>query len=512
MKYHSPTCKLALAGALASSLLLGSPDLAMAAGPPGPPSGPGAPGASPGLRMATGAPQSLIRPPVMPPVCDRVPAELSTANGLFSNAVELSPPDTSRIQAALDHCAGTQGAVELASSRPFNAFVSGPLFVRGGEYLLVQAGVTLYASRNAEDDQKPGASQCGYIAGNGNGCYALINIEGNGSGVMGTRSPDGTLGTIDGRGWATMINGQSDESWWALAEQAKSGGHQNNPMLINGYGVNNVTIYQVKLTDSPFFHILVQNGSGLTVWGVEVDTPAVGARNTDGIDPKNELDVVIAHDMVQDGDDCIAFTSDPGTPTEDATVEDVHCYGSHGISIGSPTGGGVSNILVRDVTLDGYDSLGELSTDDNGVRVKSEPGHGGLVQDITYENVCMTGVQYPLYFTPHYSSSTSTSYIPDFRDIVVDGVRATGSVPGGYSLCEGYSASEPLQIELAHVDLDNTAQSPDNAYVQASVERSNITPVGTDVSVAQVKGIPGHVPVCTFPPFGPPPPVGPPGP
>ena len=187
-------------------------------------------------------------------------------------------------------------------------------------------------------------------------------------------------------------------------------------MLINGYGVNDVTIYQVELTDSPFFHILIQNGTGLTVWGIEINTPAVGTRNTDGIGPKNEVDVVIAHDMVQDGDDCVAFTSGPGM------------------------------------------------------------------------------------------------YIPVFQDIVVDGLQATNSPSGTSSLFEGYSASEPLQIELAHVSLDNTAQSAQNAYVQASIDGSNIIPAGTDVTVTSAGEIPGHVPHRVIPPFAAPPPSGPPVP
>jgi len=38
------------------------------------------------------------------------------------------------------------------------------------------------------------------------------------------------------------------------------------------------------------------------------------------------------------------------------TVENTHCYGTHGISIGSQTGGGVSNVLVLESTIDGRPS------------------------------------------------------------------------------------------------------------------------------------------------------------
>ena len=48
--------------------------------------------------------------------------------------------------------------------------------------------------------------------------------------------------------------------------------------------MNNFTVYDVDLINAPLFHIYFEGGSGLTVWGVRIKTPAT-ARNTDGIDP-----------------------------------------------------------------------------------------------------------------------------------------------------------------------------------------------------------------------------------
>ena len=42
------------------------------------------------------------------------------------------------------------------------------------------------------------------------------------------------------------------------------------------------------------------------------------------------------------------------------------------MSIGSVTAGGVSHVLVRNLTIDGAQ---------NGIRIKSDPSRGGLVQD-----------------------------------------------------------------------------------------------------------------------------------
>ena len=96
-----------------------------------------------------------------------------------------------------------------------------------------------------------------------------------------------------------------------MAQAADSGGNQNNPVLVEGDGVNDITIYQVELENSPMYHVYIQNGYGLTVWGVEINTPAT-ARNTDGVDPVSESDVTIKDDMIQNGDDCVAVKSNAG--------------------------------------------------------------------------------------------------------------------------------------------------------------------------------------------------------
>ena len=296
---------------------------------------------SPSLPLATGGPRHP-REPRLPGLCLVLGAALSTTTGVFSTADETTPPDTGRIQAALDRCAGTGRAVMLAPdfANGDNAFLSGPLTIGRHEVLLIDAGVTLYASLNPADyqiaSQYP-ANTCGTVSAAGGGCSPFITFAGSGAGLMGTRGPDGSLGAIDGRGEDTLVG--STQSWWDIAQTAASGGEQNNPILVEGDGVNNITVYQVELENSPMYHVYIQNAYGLTVWGVEINTPAT-ARNTDGVDPVGESDVTIKNDMIQNGDDRVAVKSNPGTPSANITVDDVHCYGSHGLSVGSQTAGG----------------------------------------------------------------------------------------------------------------------------------------------------------------------------
>src|SRR5580658_689514 len=261
------------------------------------------------------------------------------------------------------------------------------------------------------------------------------------------------------------------------------------------------------------YHVYVQNGYGLTVQGVEISTPAT-ARNTDGVDPVSESDVTIKDDMISNGDDCVAVKANPGTPSANITVDDVHCYGSHGLSVGSQTAGGVSNVLFENSTLNGLDSLGNLSGSDTGIQVKTDANSGGLTRRVTYADICMTNIKHLLIFNPHYSAGGTS--VPTQSDIVLNGVVSTDSESGAYSIFEGFDAANPLQIALENIDLDNVTQDGNHGsegptlgespteYVNAYTYNTNIVPTGPEgdaangVNVTPIQGA-GTIPSCDIP-------------
>ena len=76
--------------------------------------------------------------------------------------------DTARLQQALDRCEKGH-AVELAADGGNSAFLSGPILLRPGVTLLLDKGVTLYATRNPEYyAMTPGS--CGVVNERGHGC------------------------------------------------------------------------------------------------------------------------------------------------------------------------------------------------------------------------------------------------------------------------------------------------------------------------------------------------------
>jgi polygalacturonase len=441
--------------------------------------------------VATGDPRNVSQPAI-PATCTALSSTLAyPSSRTFTTAQETTPPDTARIQAALNSCAGSGHAVELRASGSSTAFLTGPLTIGSSVTLLIDAGVTLVASRDAANYQVSGGPTCGTIASSDSGCHPLVTISGSNSGVMGTQG-GGHQGLIDGRGDLDILG--KSTTWWALASAAASSGKQNNPRLIQSNGTSNTTIFDLSLTKSPNFHIVMNGGTGFTAWGVRILTPAT-ARNTDGIDPSG-TDVTIANSFIEDGDDGVAIKGGSHA-SQNITVKNNFFWGTHGISIGSETNAGVSNVLFQNNTLNGKDSSGNTAGSDNGIRIKSDSSRGGLVSTVTYNATCTTAIKFPIMINPFYTSATG-SLDPNFQNIVINGLKSVSSVSSASSTTEGFSSSLPLGLTLENVQLDATKVTAKSANI--AVSNTNLSPSGTGVTVTSFKGT-GSVPTCSFPSF-----------
>ena len=98
-----------------------------------------------------------------------------------------------------------------------------------------------------------------------------------------------------------------------------------------------------------------------------------------------------------------------------------HIYAGHGISIGSETNAGVTDVRVYDNSFD----KGE-----EGLRIKSDIARGGEVKNIYYSNVCLRNLENALLFTPYYSSKalgSNGALYPNFHDIHLSNISISGS-------------------------------------------------------------------------------------
>ncbi len=377
-----------------------------------------------------------VTEPSIPHSCTVLPAKLASSGKSLAEADETKT-DTSRIQAALDHCLAGQ-AVELKAEGGRNAFLSGPLQLRAGVTLLVDGGVTLFGSRDARLYDLTSGS-CGTVTERGHGCKPLIAVDGvTGAAVMGD-------GTIDGRGGATL-RGQK-VSWWDLAQEAKVKNlNQSCPRIIVATKADNFTLYRIRLENSPNFHVSYSGGNGFTAWGVIINTGKEG-RNTDGIDPGNSTNVTITHCYIRAGDDNVAIKAGHGEPTTHMTISHNHFYYGHGMSIGSETDGGASAIRVSDLSIDGAD---------NGIRIKSNSSRGGLVQDIVYEDICIRDTKNPIFMDTNYSyRGAAVDKLPVFRNIVLRNVRIEGS---GKLTLDGFDAAHRLGMTFDNVYFSDPAR------------------------------------------------------
>ncbi len=211
--------------------------------------------------------------------------------------------------------------------------------------------------------------------------------------------------------------------------------------------------------------------------------------------------VVFAYNYVSTGDDGIVLkgSANPspagsGLPGVDGDrdvrsdrrwgimIAHNHLYWGHGISIGSETNAGITNVHVYDNSFDNSEEA---------LRIKSDYARGGEVSNVWYQNICIRNALNALLFTPYYStkavpvdsSGAAAPLFPNFHDIHLDDVRILG--PSGVKLqglaenSGGYpTPSHPLVMTLNNV----VADDPSAINVIASDARLTLTAVNLPIA------------------------------
>ena len=415
----------------------------------------GAAGAD-GAVLPTASCDAIGTAPVLPAtVCATIMATKTVTSGIPTDESTL---DTMTIQSALDTCPAGQ-AVRLVTDGADNvAFLSGGLFLRNGVTLWLDDGVTVFGSRNPRDfDGTPGSGKCG-LTGSNTDCNGLINVVGaQNAALMGT-------GTLDGRGGELIIGGTTN--WWDLEDADQ--GNLVAPRMVWVRPGNGFVLSGVTLKNAPKFHVVIERTTGFTVWGITINTPA-DSVNTDGVDPSASTNGIIAYNKISTGDDNIAIKASGPPSVSNIVIAHNHFGHGHGMSIGSETNAGVQNVAVCDLTIDGAQ---------NGLRIKSDSSRGGVVQQVSYTDVCMRNVSDPLVFDSYYSSATGT-LIPWFKDITIRNVH---SLSGGKLVFRGWDAAHTEALTLDNVVLDTAPTSINASNVALTMGPNpvvNIAPTGT---------------------------------
>jgi len=193
------------------------------------------------------------------------------------------------------------------------------------------------------------------------------------------------------------------------------GTYPSRPRLFRFENCNNCDISGVTLNNSPMFHMTII-GNNNVVHDQKVVADTIGT--TDGYDISGNNNY--AHDLsVQNGDECVTVK----TPTNGFRAERITCIGTAGCNIGSFGSGGAA--AVENVS---YDTV-TLSNSDSGILIKSYPNSSGYVKNVTYTNIKMTNVAYPLEIEETWdcgSSCPGATHQLAVSDIHFSGVTGTG--------------------------------------------------------------------------------------
>uniref|UniRef100_A0A7C9AWA5 Endo-polygalacturonase n=1 Tax=Opuntia streptacantha TaxID=393608 RepID=A0A7C9AWA5_OPUST len=211
----------------------------------------------------------------------------------------------------------------------------------------------------------------------------------------------GNNGTIDGQG----------QTWWTKYRQRKLN-HTRGP-LVQIMWSSHIVIANITLRNSPFWTLHPYDCKNVTIRNVTILAPVNDAPNTDGIDPDSCEDMLIEDCYISVGDDAIAIKSgwdqygiNYGRPSTNIVIRDliVRSEVSAGISIGSEMSGGVSNVTIENILV--WSSR-------RAVRIKTAPGRGGYVRDITYRNLTFETVRVGVVIKTDYNEHPDDGYDPN---------------------------------------------------------------------------------------------------
>jgi len=377
----------------------------------------------------------------------------------FGAAGDGVATNTVAIQSAVDTAEKLGGGiVEI----PPGIYLCGPIRLASRVNLRVNPGATL---RMLPLEKYPGGTRNPENFINGSGLHDVA-ISGG--------------GTIDGQGIP----------WWPFAREKGA----RRPRMIALNSCERVLIEGVHLTNSPMFHIAIGGkSSNVTVRGVTIranpsSDPVNPGHNTDA------CDVSGSHVLVQDCDVSVGddnFTCGGGT--SDVLITNCTYGFGHGVSIGSHTVGGVSDFTVANCTF---------NNTEQGIRIKTDRDRGGFVHNLSYYNLHMTNVEFPILIyasymatnreyrglakvTPaiaaKYPSAPIAARTPFYRDITFSNITATVAPGNRAGLIWGLPEANVTNVLLDHVTI--TADKPFGIFDAQNVRLIDthiITPEGVN--------------------------------
>ncbi|KAK5701219.1 Exopolygalacturonase X-1 [Elasticomyces elasticus] len=258
------------------------------------------------------------------------------------------------------------------------------------------------------------------------------------------------------------------------------------PILFGTIGLHGGSVSNLKLRYSPQYYNFIANSTDVVFQGIDISgfsQSSALAKNTDGWDTYRSSNIVIQNSVINNGDDCVSFKPN----STDILVQNLHCNGSHGISVGSLGQYPGSYDIVENIEV--YNISLFNATD--GARIKVWPGTAsalsgdlqggggsGRVNNITYEDLSITNVDYAIEVTQCYGQKNLTlcNEFPSnltITNVKISNVHGTTSKKydpiSGYVVCSSPTVCSNITLEdIALV----TPSGVENEFTCGAVDES----------------------------------------
>lgn len=334
---------------------------------------------------------------------------------------------TKAIQAAIAEAGACGGEVYV----PAGVYLTGALFLESNMSLYLAEGAVLLGIDS--EDEYPVVS--GRVAGiEMDWPAAVINVR-NAFNVR-ISGP----GTIDGQGEYWWKKYWGDDRRGGMREHYEKKGLRwvvdydcfrvRNVIVLNS---ENISLEEFCSRRSGFWNVHLCYSKNVTVRGIRICDNS--GPSTDGIDIDSCNCVLIEGCQISCNDDNICVKSGRDADglkvakiCENVTIQNCTLFEGEGITLGSETSGGICNIRILNNRFIGTR---------NGFRIKSARTRGGVIENITVENLNMLDVAHPFLFQlnwyPKYSyCEIPTNYeeeIPKYWQTLVETVPDGRGIP-----------------------------------------------------------------------------------
>ncbi|MBN2697459.1 MAG: right-handed parallel beta-helix repeat-containing protein, partial [Bacteroidales bacterium] len=341
-----------------------------------------------------------------------------------------SAVNTRVIQQVIDRCAAGGGGTVVV---PSGVFLSGALFFRQGVSLYLEEGGVLKGTVDEND-------------------YPIVDTRWEGierkwvSAFINAFDLDGFKITGEG-----MIDGSGVE-WLAYRDWREL--RAGRPRLIAIQNCRDVLVSGITLKNQACWGLFVLYSRDVVIENLTIRA-AHNIPMSDGIDIDSSTGVYITRCDIDVNDDCIAIKSGKdedgrrvNRPARDIVVEKCRFrYGHGGVSMGSEMSGGIHNVEVRDCIMEA----------DNWapIRFKSQPGRGGVVEDITYRDLILNNTRQAVEFNMEWRMrppvSPPSDPLPVVRNINIINVSGTVGRVGVMHGLEG-SPIKNVSFKNCHIE------------------------------------------------------------